>query len=61
MRVALNITKTAGSKERMRKVQEEHRTIYDAIAIGDVTAADLAMRYHIQSARMRLMNHQRGA
>ena len=60
MRVALNITKT-GSKERLKKVQEEHRTIYDAIAIGDVTAADLAMRYHIQSARTRLMNHQRGA
>ncbi|PWQ92086.1 FadR/GntR family transcriptional regulator [Leucothrix pacifica] len=58
MRVALNITK-AGSKQRMRKVQEEHRTIYDAISLGDVTAADLAMRYHIQSARTRLMNHQR--
>ena len=58
MRVALNLTK-AGSKQRMRKVQEEHRTIYDAISLGDVTAADLAMRYHIQSARTRLMNHQR--
>lgn len=58
MRVALNITKS-GSRERMKKVQEEHRTIYDAISLGDVTAADLAMRYHIQSARTRLMNHQR--
>jgi DNA-binding FadR family transcriptional regulator len=58
MRVALNITK-AGSRERLKKVQEEHRTIYDAISLGDVTAADLAMRYHIQSARTRLMNHQR--
>lgn len=58
MRVALNITK-ASSKERTRTVQSEHRSIYDAIALGDSTAADLAMRYHIHSARMRLMNHQR--
>lgn len=59
MRVALNITKT-GSKERRKIVQSEHRAIFDAIAVGDVTAADLAMRFHIHSARMRLMNHQRG-
>ena len=60
MRVALNITK-AGSKERTKGVQSEHRAIFDAIAIGDVSAADLAMRYHIHSARMRLMNHQRAS
>lgn len=57
MRVALNITKT-GSMERRKIVQSEHRTIFDAIASGDETAADLAMRYHIHSVRMRLMNNQ---
>lgn len=58
MRVALKLTKT-GTRERMLKVQEEHRMIYGAISLGDVTAADLLMRHHIQSARTRLINHQR--
>ena len=58
MKVTLKLTK-AGSRERQKRVQEEHRDIFDAISMGDVTGADLAMRYHIQSARTRLMNHQR--
>nr|CAA6808902.1 MAG: Transcriptional regulator, GntR family [uncultured Thiotrichaceae bacterium] len=58
MKVTLKLTK-AGSRARKQRVQEEHRAIFDAISLGDVTAADLAMRHHIQSARNRLMNHQR--
>ena len=58
MRVALNITRR-GTLERLKKVQEEHRAIFDAIATGDMAAADLAMRHHIHSARTRLTNHLR--
>lgn len=58
MGVALKITKS-GSKERMEKVCEEHRAIYEAISTGDPEAADLAMRYHIHSARTRVTNHLR--
>ncbi len=58
IRVALKITKS-GSKERMEQVCREHRAIYEAIATGDPEAADLAMRYHIHSARTRVTNHLR--
>lgn len=58
IQVALKITKR-GSKERLAKVCEEHRAIFDAIATGDPEAADLAMRYHVHSARMRVTNHLR--
>ncbi len=58
IRVALNITKV-GSKERTVQVCKEHRTIYEAIATGDYEGADLAMRYHIHSARTRVTNHSR--
>lgn len=57
MRVALNITKTR-PRERIKIIQREHRSVFNAIAEGDVTAADLAMRYHIYSARMRLIDNQ---
>ncbi|NQZ30746.1 MAG: FadR family transcriptional regulator [Oceanospirillaceae bacterium] len=58
IRVALKITKI-GSKERMEQVCKEHRAIYEAIATGDAEGADLAMRYHIHSARSRVTNHLR--
>ena len=58
IRVALKITKI-GSKERMEQVCKEHRGIYEAIASGDPEGADLAMRYHIHSARARVTNHLR--
>jgi len=57
MRIALNITKT-GSAERRKIVQSEHRAIFDAIASGDETTADLAMRYHLHNVRKRLMNNE---
>lgn len=57
MRAALNITKSS-PRQRIKIIQREHRAIFDAISQGDVTAADLAMRYHLHSARMRLINNQ---
>ncbi|MCL6415107.1 FadR family transcriptional regulator [Aestuariirhabdus sp. Z084] len=58
IRVALKITK-GGTQKRMEQVCREHRAIFDAIATGDAEAADLAMRYHIHSARTRVTNHLR--
>lgn len=58
MQVALQITK-GGTAERIQRVREEHRAIYDAIATGDAAAADLAMRYHIHRARTRVTDHMR--
>lgn len=58
MQVALQITK-GGSQDRMQKIRDEHRAIFDAISSGDVTAADLAMRYHIHRARTRVTDHMR--
>jgi GntR family transcriptional repressor for pyruvate dehydrogenase complex len=58
MTVALGITRT-GSKERARRVVEEHEAIAEAIARGDGEAADLAMRYHLHRSRQRMMDGQR--
>ncbi len=60
MTVALNIT-SQGSAERSRRVLEEHSRIYEAIAIGDADAANLAMRYHINRARQRITDQQQDA
>ncbi len=58
MQVALQITK-GGTADRIRRIREEHRAIYEAIATGDAAAADLAMRYHIHRARIRVTDHMR--
>ena len=58
MQVALKITKD-GSHDRQQKIREEHRAIFNAVAIGDTAAADLAMRYHIHRARTRVTDHLR--
>ncbi|MBP2229578.1 DNA-binding FadR family transcriptional regulator [Azospirillum agricola] len=57
MAVALNIT-AQGSAERSRRVLDEHGRIYEAIAMGDAEAANLAMRYHINRARQRITDQQ---
>jgi GntR family transcriptional regulator, transcriptional repressor for pyruvate dehydrogenase complex len=58
MAVALNITRE-GSDQRIRRVLDEHSRIYEAIAMGDADAANLAMRYHINRARQRITDqHQ---
>ena len=53
LRISLGITKRA-SRERMRRVCEEHEAIYDAIHGKDPEGADLAMRYHLSRARRRI-------
>jgi DNA-binding FadR family transcriptional regulator len=58
MTVALGITRT-GSKDRARRVVEEHEAIAEAIARGDAEAAGLAMRYHLHRARQRVTDGQR--
>jgi DNA-binding FadR family transcriptional regulator len=58
MTVALGITRT-GSKDRARRVVEEHEAIEEAIARGDAEAAGLAMRYHLHRARQRVTDGQR--
>jgi GntR family transcriptional regulator, transcriptional repressor for pyruvate dehydrogenase complex len=57
MTVALGITR-AGSKERARRVLEEHEAIAEAIARGDAEAASLTMRYHLHRSRQRVTDGQ---
>jgi DNA-binding FadR family transcriptional regulator len=58
MTVALGLTRV-GSKDRARRVVEEHEAIAEAIAHGDAEAAGLAMRYHLHRARQRVTDGQR--
>ena len=58
IQVNLKITQ-GGSSDRIRKVCEEHRAIFDAISTGDSAAAGLAMQYHIHRARMRVTDRLR--
>jgi len=58
MGVALSITRE-GSRERGRRVLDEHAAIAEAIARGDPEAADLAMRYHLHRSRQRVTDGQR--
>ena len=57
MTVALGLTR-AGSKERARRVFEEHEAVAEAIARGDAEAAGLTMRYHLHRARQRVTDGQ---
>lgn len=57
MAVSLGITR-AGSKERARRVLEEHEAIAEAIARGDAEGAGLAMRHHLHRARQRFTDGQ---
>ncbi len=58
MTVALGLTRV-GSKDRARRVVEEHEAIAEAIARGDAESAGLAMRYHLHRARQRVTDGQR--
>lgn len=58
MTVALGLTR-AGSKERARRVFEEHEAVAEAIAREDAEAAGLTMRYHLHRARQRVTDGQR--
>jgi GntR family transcriptional repressor for pyruvate dehydrogenase complex len=58
MAVALGITR-AGSKERARRVVEEHEAIAEAVERGDAESAGLAMRYHLHRSRQRVTDGQK--
>jgi GntR family transcriptional repressor for pyruvate dehydrogenase complex len=58
MRVSLGLTRT-GSRERARRVGEEHARIVEAIRAQDGEAAQLAMQYHITQARIRVLDRTR--
>lgn len=58
MAVTLGITQ-AGSRERARRVVEEHEAIAEAIEQGDAEAAGLAMRYHLHRSRQRVTDWQK--
>jgi DNA-binding FadR family transcriptional regulator len=58
MTVALGITR-GGTKDRARRVVEEHEAIAETIARGDAEGAGLAMRYHLHRARQRVTDGQR--
>ncbi len=58
MAVALSLTR-GGSKERARRVAEEHEAIVEAIQRSDAEAAGLAMRYHLHRSRQRVTDRQR--
>lgn len=60
MTVALGLTR-AGSRERARRVVEEHEAILEAIEAGDPEAASLAMAHHLHRARRRVTDGQRDA
>jgi DNA-binding FadR family transcriptional regulator len=58
MVIALGLTKER-SPERARRVLDEHRAIYDAIARHDSQGASLAMRYHLDRVRQRVSDGSR--
>ncbi len=58
MVIALGLTKER-SPERSRRVMDEHRAIYDAIARQDGQGAELAMRYHLDRVRQRVTDRTR--
>jgi GntR family transcriptional regulator, transcriptional repressor for pyruvate dehydrogenase complex len=55
MNVTLSLTREA-SKERRARVLDEHDRIVHAIRIGDPDSAAIAMRYHLDQARNRLLD-----
>lgn len=57
MRVTLSLTHDA-SMQRRARVLDEHDRIVHAIESGDADSADIAMRYHIDQARNRLLDGQ---
>lgn len=55
MSVTLSLTREASEKRRAR-VLDEHDRIVHAIRIGDADSAAIAMRYHLDQARNRLLD-----
>jgi GntR family transcriptional regulator, transcriptional repressor for pyruvate dehydrogenase complex len=55
MNVTLSLTREA-SERRRERVLDEHDRIVNAIRIGDADSASIAMRYHLDQARNRLLD-----
>ena len=55
MNVTLSLTREASEQRRVR-VLDEHDRIVHAIRIGDADSASIAMRYHLDQARNRLLD-----
>ncbi len=55
MRVTLSLTHEASAQRRAR-VLDEHDRILRAIRVGDAESAEIAMRYHVDQARNRLLD-----
>jgi GntR family transcriptional repressor for pyruvate dehydrogenase complex len=57
MNVTLSLTREA-SEQRRDRVLDEHDRIVHAIRVGDSESAGIAMRYHLDQARNRLLDRQ---
>jgi DNA-binding FadR family transcriptional regulator len=55
MSVTLSLTRDASEQRRLR-VLDEHDRIVHAIRIGDAESASIAMRYHLDQVRNRLLD-----
>jgi GntR family transcriptional repressor for pyruvate dehydrogenase complex len=58
MRLSLGLTRS-GTKERARQVLSEHTHVLEAIRAGDGDAAAIAMQFHINAARRRMVDRNR--
>lgn len=57
MNVTLSLTRDA-SAQRQARVLDEHDRIVHAIRVGDAESASIAMRYHLDQVRNRLLDRQ---
>lgn len=57
MNVTLSLTREA-SQQRRARVLDEHDRIIHAIRVGDADSAAIAMSYHLDQARNRLLDRQ---
>ncbi len=58
MRLTISLTRS-GSARRAQKVLEEHTAIVEAIRARDGDRARVAMQFHLDQARQRLINRER--
>ncbi|MDC6128456.1 FCD domain-containing protein, partial [Burkholderia gladioli] len=57
MHMTLSLTSEA-SEQRRARVLDEHDRVLKAIRVGDPDSAAIAMRYHVDQARNRLLDRQ---
>ena len=60
MRLSINLTRT-GSARRAQKVLEEHAAIVEAIRAKDGDRARVAMQFHLDQARQRVIHREQDA